>query len=674
MAELKTAVKALEAQAPCEKKGVQAPKLIGDIIKDWTSKRAHVYGVHGNVNDYQDNYGVLPDLPTMLSAVFDDNTKNVLDDQAKLSLGINSERGLQGQTDDKKIAKATKLCGVFTMTSGLSFVSEDSEKAFAEALNREYKNEISKQLFPADFLKPQSFGSCIFTLNKWFDATKKVAQYNIKARVNRQMEKPEYQFTVVFMDADALFPSGNIGQMAPADRDPIVVVRNWARDQKLGEYNRIILVTQHISQIHESIRGGTSGVSSHLIPKPTLEDRLEFLENYSHNIAELSAERKRIKGKGLTYGGREVTGVELAKDFDLRQFAVQAAGMSRKHMEEVFTKSWLTNVPVDSHAVRERKQEAIQEEYEGLVDFYEPTFGFEIIGGHDHLKQYAQDKIIEPLLTGNRRQCTRGVLLTGPAGTGKTMWAKGLAKECKVNFLEARVDRFFDSLVGGSESKTRKFFEAVEATQPCVVFFDEIDSAFSSGRTSVGDSGTSGRVFNQVMTWLSDDARQGKVVVVAATNRPDLLDEAFIRAGRFDAKLPVLPPHSTDAEGKAQLLNALTRKLGVKMESGLATTLNDPMAGLGKLVKNEDQVYTGAEIEQILKCAIDLMVKRNGKSINQADWEMAFDNIICNTGRVEYHTMLSLKYVDNLLYCPAEWKEQARDKNAIETRLQQERV
>lgn len=672
MPEVKTAVKALDQTAPDKPKGVQLPKLISDINKDWTSKRAHVFSVHGNINDYQDNYGVLPDLPTTLSAVYDSNTKDVLDEQAKLSLGMLNERGLQGKGDDKKATGSQKLCGIYTINTGLTFLSEDSEKAFAETLNREYAKEIQKQLFPPDFLKPQGFESCLFTLNKWFEASKKISSYNIKARINRQTEKPEYQFTVVFMDSDALFPSGTIGQMGVSDRNPIVIVRNWARDQKVGEYNRIILVTQHVSQIHESIRGGTSGVSSHLIPKPNLDDRLEFLQNYAHNIAEISAERKRVKGKGLTYGGREVAGVELAKDFDLRQFAVQAAGMSRKHMEEVFMKSWLTNTPVDSHSVRERKQEAIQEEYEGLVDFYEPTFGFEIIGGHNHLKEYAHDKIIEPLLTGNRRQCTRGVLLTGPAGTGKTMWARALAKECKVNFLEARVDRFFDSLVGGSESKTRKFFEAVEATSPCVVFFDEIDSAFSSGRTSVGDSGTSGRVFQQMMTWLSDDARQGKVVIVAATNRPDLLDEAFIRAGRFDAKLPVLPPHSTDGDGKAQLLDALCRKLNVKMEKSLGSTLNDPMAGLGKLVKDEERIWTGAEMEQILKVAIDLMVKRKGERINQEDWETAFDNVICNTGRIEHHTLLSLLHVDNLLYCPKEWKDEARDKNSIRTRLQQE--
>lgn len=435
-------------------------------------------------------------------------------------------------------------------------------------------------------------------------------------------------------------------------------------------------MTRHLTEIHESIRGGTSGVSTISVPKPTMGDRQEWLESFSKSIEERVASRK----KPMVIGSNEVSKVNLAEGFDFTQFAVQSAGMSRRQMEDVIMKSWLNKTPVDFFLVKERKQRAIEDEYQGIVDFFEPEFGFEHIGGHEALKTYFQRKIIGPLRSGDKRLCTSGMLMTGPPGTGKTALARACAKEAKLNFMVGHLDKLFGSLVGETEQKTRKFLEAVESAAPCIVFLDELDSVLSSGRSSKGDSGTSARMFNAVMQWLSDDSRKGKVVVIAASNRPDLLDAALIRAGRFDALIPALPPSKGDYKGRLQILAALCRKLKTQFSKDLEGTEQDQKNGLGRLLCDAKRVWTGAEIEVVLKEAFDNAAFANrskdvkGKTardytIQLADWNKAYDDILPDTKMVERMTLLSLLYVNHLGYCPPEWKEKAANKDAIREEL-----
>ena len=155
------------------------------------------------------------------------------------------------------------------------------------------------------------------------------------------------------------------------------------------------------------------------------------------------------------------------------------------------------------------------------------------------------------------------------------MIAWALAKEAGLNFIQVDLGKVFGGLVGETEKNVRKLLEAIEAASPCIVFIDEIDSVLSSGRSSAGDSGTSARVFNNIMTWLSDPSRVGKVVVVAATNRPDLLDSALIRMGRLDAIIPMLAPAKGDALGRWNILAALTKKLKLVLHPDLVKTKDD---------------------------------------------------------------------------------------------------
>jgi transitional endoplasmic reticulum ATPase len=256
------------------------------------------------------------------------------------------------------------------------------------------------------------------------------------------------------------------------------------------------------------------------------------------------------------------------------------------------------------------------------------------------------------------------------------MIAWGLAKEAGLNFIQVDLGKVFGGLVGETEKNVRKLLEAIEAASPCIVFIDEIDSVLSSGRSSSGDSGTSARVFNNIMTWLSDPSRVGKVVVVAATNRPDLLDSALIRMGRMDAIIPMLAPAKGDALGRWNILAALTRKLKLVLHPDLVKTKDAEGNGLGTLLHDTERIWTGAEMEAVLQSALQKAYRATRLTGTKADLRLCVDDfngamtaIIPRTSEVALQTDLALYFANNLDYCPEDWREAARDKKGLKESL-----
>jgi transitional endoplasmic reticulum ATPase len=649
------------AQTETQSNDVQKPEFLVRMNEDYRAKIAHVFVLTGNIHDFCDNSGNRHGITRTLAMEFDSFVKKDLLPGSK-SDDEKSTRGLKDAAEHEQQKATQSIMATYSISQGLDWAHPKSKEAWVEFLNAYYADEVAQ--WREDWQNPSSFEAMIWVLNRWFNASKEVIKANKVAKMTNSGTRKELKFTLIFLDADVLFPSGDISQMS-GDRFPIANVRQWARDEQIGDRNRVILMTRHMSDVHESIRGGTVGIASHSVPKPALEDREKWLQNFDAGM------RKRTEKKPLIIGSNEVRSVNLAQEFSFHDFAVQAAGMSRRQMEDVIMQSWLTGEPVDFALVRERKQRALQDEYQGIIDFFEPEYGFEQIGGHENLKDYFKWNIIDPLRSGDKRRCSRGVLMTGPPGTGKTAIAKALAKEAKMNFMIGRLDKLFGGLVGETEKNTRKFLEAVDSAAPVIVFLDELDSVLSSGRQSQGDSGVSSRVFNGIMQWLSDESRAGRVVVVSASNRPDILDSALIRSGRFDAKLPALPPSKGDAPGRRNILAALLRKYKMKFDKGMSATETDEKNGLGLLLNDKERVWTGAEIEVVLKKAISIAYRKGNANITVKDWNDAFYYVLPNTQEVERMSLLSLRYVDDLEFCPEEWREIARDKKRIDSELKE---
>ncbi len=664
---LANALRKRKHSAAATQTAIQWPAFLRKANQEYKSANAHVFVLHGNVNDYQDNEGLLASLRKLMMACYDDNYTTELARKEGLVVDLHdaSQRGIQKA---EKSSAVRKICATFVANEGLRFASEESYKIFSEIMTKEYDAPMKANKLPVDFLTPAKFDGTLFTLGRWFEAAKKRREFNRLARMQGNTAAVEAQLTIIFFDCDVFFPAGNISTLNN-DRLPITYMRNWALDREIGNQNRIFLVTRHLTQIHESLRGGFSGISALLVPKPSFEDRQEFSENFCRNLA-ARCERMKLAGEPLKSDVKEISGVTFEVGFDHRGVAVQSSGMSRNQIEKAFNDAINRDIPVDDRQIRTIKQKCMEEEFEGALEFVHPSHGFAQVGGHDELKAYILDNIAGPLREADARTCSPGVLMTGPGGTGKTFIALASAGEAHANFVELKLSKLLNEKVGGTEERTQRMLEAVRAAAPCIAFIDEIESALGGGRVTTGDSNTAGRMFSSIMTFLSDESRLGKVVVMAATNRPDLLDPALIRAGRFGAILPVLPPpREGDAavQGRLSILNALASKHNIKFAKDLHGTMLDPQVGLGRLLRDEGQIWTGAEIELVLKDAIGLAIraKRDKTLITLEDWTTAMDSILPNTGDVERMTDLALLYANNVRYCPEVWRPRMRDKAAL---------
>ncbi|MFW5907503.1 MAG: CDC48 family AAA ATPase [Candidatus Natronoplasma sp.] len=196
-------------------------------------------------------------------------------------------------------------------------------------------------------------------------------------------------------------------------------------------------------------------------------------------------------------------------------------------------------------ALREMEPSAMRE-----VVIETPDVNWEDVGGLEEVKQELKEAVEWPLqyekLFGHMgAEVPKGILLSGPPGTGKTLTAKAVANESEANFISVKGPEFFSKWVGESEKAVRETFRKARQAAPTIIFFDEID-ALAPERGKSSDSNVSERVISQLLTELDGLEALHDVVVIGATNRPELIDPALLRPGRFDRRITIgLPDEST---------------------------------------------------------------------------------------------------------------------------------
>ncbi|HHX99542.1 TPA: ATP-dependent zinc metalloprotease FtsH [Candidatus Dojkabacteria bacterium] len=202
----------------------------------------------------------------------------------------------------------------------------------------------------------------------------------------------------------------------------------------------------------------------------------------------------------------------------------------------------------------------------------------------------------------------RGVLLAGAPGTGKTLLAKAIAGEAGVPFFHTSGSEFEEMLVGAGASRVRDLFKKARNTTPCIIFIDEID-AVAKKRGTVLHSGAGEQTLNQILVEMDGLEERENVIVLAATNRPDVLDPAILRPGRFDRMVVV---HMPDAKGREEILavHAKNKKFaeGVNLKDLAKKTIG----------------YSGADLENILNEAAIMAAQEGDKEIGQDDIDEAF--------------------------------------------------
>jgi transitional endoplasmic reticulum ATPase len=255
------------------------------------------------------------------------------------------------------------------------------------------------------------------------------------------------------------------------------------------------------------------------------------------------------------------------------------------------------------HALREVTPSGMRE-----VFIENPDVKWDEVGGLENVKRELQEAVEWPmkyptLYSKLGHRMPRGILLHGPSGTGKTLLAKAVATESEANFISVRGPELLSKWVGESERGIREIFRRARQASPCVIFFDEIDS-IAPIRGVGGETAVTERVVSQLLTELDGIESLHGVVVLAATNRADMIDTALLRPGRFDKIILVPMP---DKEGRKKILEISTKEIPIDKEPKIESGKNPDYVDLEKIADTTDGL-SGADVSSIANTAVSLVI------------------------------------------------------------------
>lgn len=419
-----------------------------------------------------------------------------------------------------------------------------------------------------------------------------------------------------------MFP--NIPQYSMSTEDSFNYIKLWSTINSrefIQSDNLIIFVTESRYSINPKFLGANTRSSLIEVPFPDENQRFEFL-NYLKKTSKINIEY----------------------EVNLEEFAKLTAGLTLVGIEDIYLQGEAVG-KLKRNFVIERKKELIHKEYGEVIEVLDSDgYSFDDFAGQEHLKKYHREVIINPMLTGEIDIVPKGLLYTGPPGTGKTHFARCLSGEAGINFVELKMSKILNKWVGESEKRFDKALTCIKSITPVGVFIDEIDQAFSRDENDTNSVGKN--LFAMFLTILSDPVNRGKIIWIGACNYPNRIDEALKRTGRFDKKIPFLLPNKKDRIktmliylNKAKYKNSITEK---EFE-----ILADKIEG-----------YTQAEIEGIVTKALELVIRGRKKEITFEDLKKATELIVkADNEKIKEMTEIAINECNDLEFMPDEYKK-----------------
>lgn len=424
----------------------------------------------------------------------------------------------------------------------------------------------------------------------------------------------------LFIDhVEKIIPSGDISSMSIEERMALIWICEWSTNAKISTVgSSIFMLADNLADVSREILKSSFRIEPVLVELPGRDERKSYIRH-------------------LLESG------EVETEISVEEFAQLSSGLSKKSIKDIKLKAEAENVPITFDFIKEKKHSVLQKEYGDVLEFIYPEIGFEDIGGMDRAKNYLMKNVVQPIKKGDLRRVPMGILLCGPSGTGKTLLVNALAKSSGFNCVKIDMSRILGQYVGESEKNFKKCLLGAQSQQPVIVFVDEIDTTFRRGDS--GDSGVSRNIFSEFLQFTGNTNNRGKVIFIAATNRPDLLDAALKRAGRFDKKIPILLPEAAE---RADIFKLIIRKYGFE------TDITDftPFA-------EQTENYTGAEIEIVVRKAYELANEDNCEG-NVLTADILFEAIRkCrpSTQQVQFMTMLAIEECDDKDLLPEKYRD-----------------
>jgi len=363
---------------------------------------------------------------------------------------------------------------------------------------------------------------------------------------------------------------------------------------------------------------------------PDKIDRKEIITIHTRNMP-LEEDVNLTQIANITHG---YTGADLS--FLTKEAAIKALRRILPSInidEETIPQQVLDKLKVNRsdflEAMREIQPSALREIY-----IERPTVSWKDIGGLAEIKQAVKEAVELPLKKPRVFEKMgirpiKGLLLYGPPGTGKTLLARAVANESEANFISISGAQILSKYVGESEKTMREIFRKARTASPCILFIDEID-AIAPRRSGFAGEGTRvvERVVDTLLTEMDGMESLKNVVVIAATNRPDILDQALLRAGRFDRVIEIPPP---DERGRLEILKIHTANVPLSKD-----------VELKELARMSDG-YTGADVENLVREAGMMAIREGTKKVMMRHFEHSFQAVFPSIKKEDVESVKKFK-------------------------------
>jgi len=333
-------------------------------------------------------------------------------------------------------------------------------------------------------------------------------------------------------------------------------------------------------------------------------------------------------------------GMPLAQDVDLKKLAEMTHGYTGADLAALARETamkalrrYLPEINLEEERIPPSVLEKMEVRMEDFTNAYKeitptamrevyievPTVHWNDIGGLEEVKQELREAVEWPLknpevFTRMGIRPPKGNLLLGPPGCGKTLLARAVATESEANFITIKGPEVFSKWVGESEKAIREVFRKARMAAPAVIFFDEFDSLVPRRGMGYTDSGVTERVISQLLTEMDGIMTLENVVIIAATNRPDIVDPAVLRPGRFDRLIYVPEP---DEKARLEIFKLYTKNMPLATDVDIA------------YLANTSKSYSGADIDALCREAAMHALRRdvNSKEVTLANFQKVMEKI-----------------------------------------------